>query len=650
MGNGALARLRAAIGRRWRGADDGPATEDAPAPVALEDVRRRLELLLAGVYGHPITVAAAEPPREPRVRRILNRVPPHLRNQAPLAASDGTRVLLPERLETKNEDALARYRIMAVQQAERLVRGTAQALPADAPPLVRDLYLLAEGAAVEEAITRGLPGLAGAQAAERAAALNRRPPADSLTPAERQVETLVRGVLAGQPGAALPELTADSTPEQSLAWARATAARLALSGARYRGVPPVDAWGTVLPPADAAAAPRRSLVQRFQPLMKHVGKNTRFGPAARSDDAADAGKPLAPTNDPLEAGSQKLADPRGDTHMDGGADPGEPGGDPPPAGGSAPGGSRREAADETGAEAGPAPAGIEYPEWDHETGRYRRHGAWVRIAATAPGDGEWARKVLRAHAAAVRRLREQFERLRARRLRLTQQREGEELDLEACVRALVDQRTGHTVSDRLYAAVRPARRELSILLLVDISGSTTEHVNRVRIIDVEMETLILASEAFDALGDPYAILTFSGKGAGHVRVRMVKDFAERNGDGVRGRVAALRPEGYTRMGAAIRHASALLARQGARHRLLLIISDGKPNDEDHYQGRFAVEDTRQAVVEARTRGIFPFCVTVDQKGGGYLSRIFGASGHMILHHPEHLPLALVKVVRGLLRG
>ncbi|HEX8907297.1 MAG TPA: VWA domain-containing protein, partial [Longimicrobiaceae bacterium] len=238
----------------------------------------------------------------------------------------------------------------------------------------------------------------------------------------------------------------------------------------------------------------------------------------------------------------------------------------------------------------------------------------------------------------------------ARRLRLAAQRDGEELDLGACVRALVDLRTGHTVSDRLYAAVRPARRELAILLLVDISGSTTELVGRTRIIDVEIETLLLASEAFDALGDRYAVLTFSGKNAENVRMRVIKGFGERNGDEVRARVAALQPEGYTRMGAAIRHASALLAREGARHRLLLIISDGKPNDDDHYQGGYAVEDTRQAVAEARTHGIFPFCVTVDQEASAYLPRIFGTTGHMVLHHPEHLPLALLKVVRGLLRG
>jgi nitric oxide reductase NorD protein len=165
-----------------------------------------------------------------------------------------------------------------------------------------------------------------------------------------------------------------------------------------------------------------------------------------------------------------------------------------------------------------------------------------------------------------------------------------------------------------------------------------------------MEALLLASEAFDALGDRYAVMTFSGKNSSNVRMRVVKDFGERNGAEVRGRVAALQPEGFTRMGAAIRHASAVLARQGARHRLLLILSDGKPNDDDHYQGRYAVEDTRQAVAEARAAGIFPFCLTVDVKAADYLPRIFGRTGHMILHHPEHLPLALLNVVRGLLRG
>jgi nitric oxide reductase NorD protein len=630
----------AAFARRRRRLPPMRAEPDAAPPlVGLEEVRRRLELLLAGVYGHPISIAAAAAPRTPVVRRLFGRVPPHLRGGAPLAASDGVRILLPARLDPAEGDALTRYRVMAIQQAERLARGTALALPADESPLVRDLYLLAEGAAVEDAVTRSAPGLAGAAAAERAAALARRPPPDALTPAEREVEGLVRRVLAAAPGSALPGVGADLSPAESLAWARETAARLS-SASKYRGVPPVDAWGTVITAAAGKAA-RRVLAQPYQPIPKTNTSNARIGPVGRSDQQGDNGDPSQTGSDASDAPGQ-IADERGKSLMQS-LDP-----DAAARGDRASGASARSGA--TAADRDGPPPGVPYPEWDVERGGYRRPGAWVRVAPTRAGDPEWAPRVLAQHAATVRRMREQFEKLRARRIRLSQQKDGEELDLAACVRAMVDLRTGHSVSDRLYAAVRPARRELAILLLLDVSGSTSEPVPGGRIIDVEKTAVLLAAEAFDALGDRYAVLSFSGQNAEHVRIRVLKDFAEKNGDEVRARVAALGPEGYTRMGAAIRHGSALLARQGTGHRLLLIVSDGKPNDDDHYQGRFAVEDTRQAIAEARAQGIFPFCLTVDSKASSYLPRIFGKAGHMILTHPEHLPLALVKVVRGLLRG
>jgi nitric oxide reductase NorD protein len=299
----------------------------------------------------------------------------------------------------------------------------------------------------------------------------------------------------------------------------------------------------------------------------------------------------------------------------------------------------------------PVGEGIEYPEWDWEAGDYRPAGAVVRAHEPDVGGDRWGDGILARHGALVRRLRERFERLRARRARLSQQRDGDELDLSACVRALVDQHTGHGVDDRLYIAVRPARRGLAIALLIDISGSTDEWIDsQRRVIDVEKVALLLASEALDALGDLYAVLTFSGKGRTNVRMRTIKSFDEVNGNVVRQRIAALEPEGYTRAGAAIRHASALLERQPAAHRLLLIISDGKPNDVDGYEGLSGVEDTRQAIIEARGQGVYPFCLTIDRQGQEYLGRIFGEAGHTVLRHPQQLPLALLKVVKHLLQS
>jgi nitric oxide reductase NorD protein len=189
---------------------------------------------------------------------------------------------------------------------------------------------------------------------------------------------------------------------------------------------------------------------------------------------------------------------------------------------------------------------------------------------------------------------------------------------------------------------------------VDVSGSTNESVVERRtdvrqVIEVEKTALLLASEALDALGDHYAILTFASHGAHDVRVAAIKDFAERNGDAVRARISAITPDGNTRLGAAIRHATALLAEQPVGHRLLLILSDGKPSDTDRYFEAYGVEDTRQAILEARTNGVFPFCLAVSsEQAPAYLTHIFGPAGHAVLVNPEHLPDALLRVIRNLL--
>jgi nitric oxide reductase NorD protein len=169
-----------------------------------------------------------------------------------------------------------------------------------------------------------------------------------------------------------------------------------------------------------------------------------------------------------------------------------------------------------------------------------------------------------------------------------------------------------------------------------------------RIIDVEKEALVVLLEALDALGDRHMVLGFSGQGPRAVRLSTIKDLVEPVGPLVRRRVAALEPDGYTRTGAALRHVTALLGPVETRHRLLLVLSDGKPNDVDEYEGRYGIEDTRQAVAEARRQAVVPFCLTVDRQAPAYLPSIFGRGGYALLGRPELLPVVLVDVVRKLL--
>ena len=129
----------------------------------------------------------------------------------------------------------------------------------------------------------------------------------------------------------------------------------------------------------------------------------------------------------------------------------------------------------------------------------------------------------------------------------------------------------------------------------------------------------------------------------------MRDFDDRVSAPVHARIAALEPDRYTRTGAALRHASALLSRLDAQHRLLLLLSDGKPNDIDHYEGRYGVADLRRAVAEAILQGIHPFCLTVDRQAPKYLPRVFGPGRYAVLQHTERLPLVVLQVLRRLIR-
>jgi nitric oxide reductase NorD protein len=144
------------------------------------------------------------------------------------------------------------------------------------------------------------------------------------------------------------------------------------------------------------------------------------------------------------------------------------------------------------------------------------------------------------------------------------------------------------------------------------------------------------------------VLSFSGSGRHDVQVETVKGFAELDPAAVRRRISALAAGRNTRLGAAVRHATALLDAQPAERRLLLLLSDGKPNDIFGYQGSYAVSDSRRAVLEARASGVHTFCLTVDREEHDYLPHLFGTSGYRILRDPAQLPTALLQAVTQLL--
>jgi nitric oxide reductase NorD protein len=256
--------------------------------------------------------------------------------------------------------------------------------------------------------------------------------------------------------------------------------------------------------------------------------------------------------------------------------------------------------------------GILLPEWDWKRRELRRDYCRLQpmLARDAP-PAELPPSLRRA----AHKLRRQFEALAPLRSWHRGQAEGSEIDLDAWLRHTTDACCGQGQAETgLYRDFRGGNRDLACLLLADLSLSTDAWVNNsARIIEIIRDSLFLFSEALSNTGDRFALYGFSSRRRDHVRFHHIKTFAQRYDAATRGRIQAIRPGYYTRMGAAIRHAASLLDKEPNAQKLLLLLTDGKPNDLDHYEGRYGVEDTRQAVLQARKQGLQVFCVTIDEQ-------------------------------------
>ena len=283
--------------------------------------------------------------------------------------------------------------------------------------------------------------------------------------------------------------------------------------------------------------------------------------------------------------------------------------------------------------------GLLLPEWDWRKQRLQLDHC--RIVSMLSDDAPPI--ALPAHLKKIaKRLRHQFQALAPARTWQSGQTDGQEVDIDAYLRFAADRHAGvDSGGDHLYRDMLSGSRDLSCLLLADLSLSTDTWINNYhRVIDVIRDSMFLFAESLAATGDPFAMYGFSSRKRNPVRIHNIKSFNEPYSAMVRGRIQACKPGYYTRMGAAIRYASSVLSQQPNGRRLLLILTDGKPNDLDQYEGRYGIEDSRHAIIAARQAGLEPFCVTIDKKGNDYLPHLFGTAGYVVIHNPSELPKRL----------
>jgi len=289
---------------------------------------------------------------------------------------------------------------------------------------------------------------------------------------------------------------------------------------------------------------------------------------------------------------------------------------------------------------GPA---VYYDEWDFQRRHYRKNWCALRELEPPAGDAAFVESTLKKYAPQVTQLKRNFELLRGEDRLMKRQQHGDDIDLDAVIAAYADMRAGRELPQRLFTKRHKAERNLAVMFMVDMSGSTKGWIN-----EAEREALVLLAEALQVLGDRYAIYGFSGMTRKRCEIFHIKRFDEPYSERVRQRIAGIAPQDYTRMGAAIRHLSALFETVDARTKLLITLSDGKPDDySDNYRGEYGIEDTRQALIEAHRAGIKPFCITIDHEARDYLPHMYGAANWTLIDNVLRLPLKVADIYRRL---
>ncbi len=283
-----------------------------------------------------------------------------------------------------------------------------------------------------------------------------------------------------------------------------------------------------------------------------------------------------------------------------------------------------------------------YDEWDFRRQTWRKNWCALREVAAHPHYDDFAQRTLEHHIHLVTDIRKHFEALRGEDRILKAQSAGDDIDLDALVTAHADRLTGVEMTDRVYVQMRKQERDLAVIFMVDVSGSTKGWIN-----DAERESLILLCQALEILGDQYAIYGFSGMTRNRCEVYKIKTFEQDYDREVRARISGLRPQDYTRMGVVIRHLTRILNNVEAKTRILITLSDGKPDDYDGYRGEYGIEDTRQALLEARHSGIHPFCITIDTEAGDYLPHMYGHASFTVIDEVRKLPLKVADIYRKL---
>lgn len=292
-----------------------------------------------------------------------------------------------------------------------------------------------------------------------------------------------------------------------------------------------------------------------------------------------------------------------------------------------------------------APRQLAYDEWD--AGKQRYLSGWCTLSETLPepdlpGGRALLARVRRQHRKAIAQVRSELAKQEQALSWHGRQIDGPEIDLDALVDRQAALLSGHDGGERLYRSRRRKGHDVEVMLLLDASMSTDSWVANRRVIDVERDAAVVLAQALDERQVAITVGAFHSYSRSDCRFELCKRREEPWSAGL-ARLAALQPAGYTRVGPALRHGVTFLQNSKAQRKLLILLTDGKPSDTDRYEGRWGEADVRQAIREARQRGIKVFALSVDPRARAHLPGMFGDQGFAGLQEPGELGRAVARI-------
>jgi len=591
------------------------------AAVALASVRPSLAVLFRALGGAAGVELAEAAPTLARHRRPLRRKLGAERDREWVAGFDGERLTLPPFLAAFPDPALNRAAYFWLTAMAARSTPDLDALEGDGP--LQDCAQIRANVAASDAVYAACPGLRASYGEMAQLCLDAR--LDLVRPRQ---EAIFENAIRDQLGGASPVLTADPGSKAHMPFAPVPIwLRFALpSSGKAAGDEQAD---PAAPPPNAAHTTRKLgkrkdqdqhnrkdsfIIHRFESILSWV-ESMNINRSVDDDDEENAQKAADDQDEITLSKQDRKAATRLRLHLD-----------------LSPADADHEAL-----------AGEHiYPEWNHRSRSYMEGHCRVLDTPARPEGPPFVPNQRR-----MREVRRQFEALRPRRILQPRQVDGTELDLDALLTARADLMATGRGSDRIWQSARQTERDLSVAFLIDTSRSTEASIGDTSVIEVAREAMAALAGGIDAAGDRLAIWGFSSLRRDRVFLTRCKDFKDPMSADITANIGALKPGHYTRLGAAIRHVSAQLAEAPSARKLLIVLTDGKPNDLDHYEGQHGIEDSHKAVREARNAGQSLHGIIIDEDGQDWFARIFGRGGFTLLPHPERLTKSLPDIYRTL---